>query len=270
MKLELWNQKYSLQWNSTYHLALVDYPNIQEWELEKIAAFMAYERLNQRIPQIVCHNPLVDNKIEQFAKGNRPNFPFTPSRKIVASTFDSVGNCVYSDFVSHTCTVETAQKILESGKLLSAVKAFNKTPAELVTNPRNAAGDPEDYFQYVMFGWSNTTSGYRLAMERLLGKMPTDFELEKGFIPGVSFHFKYDDIISLEGYVFDGYHAAKVKDSVGFEKLHSCIIPLHEKEKFESIIPENLTFKVYYIEYSQEDLKSWSDKVYHIVENLTY
>ena len=73
-----------------------------------------------------------------------------------------------SDYLSHTCTVETAKEILKSGKLLSATKAFGLTGKQLVNDKRNAAGDPADYFDYVMFGWSNTTSGYRLAMERLL------------------------------------------------------------------------------------------------------
>ena len=34
----------SLQWDGIYYLALIDYPNIQEWELEKIAKFIAYEK----------------------------------------------------------------------------------------------------------------------------------------------------------------------------------------------------------------------------------
>lgn len=39
MKLQIWNESYSLQWKGTYFLALSDYPNIQDWELEKIVAF---------------------------------------------------------------------------------------------------------------------------------------------------------------------------------------------------------------------------------------
>ena len=44
-----------------------------------------------------------------------------------------------------------------------------------------------------MLGWSNTSSGYRLAMERLLGRAPSEKELQDKFIPGVSFHFIYTD-----------------------------------------------------------------------------
>ena len=74
---------------------------------------------------------------------------------------------------------------------------------------RNAASDPIDYFDYVMLGWSNTSSGYRLAMERLLGRAPSEEELQEKFIPGVSFHFLYEELIQAPGYMFDGYHVAR-------------------------------------------------------------
>lgn len=47
MKLVIWQNEFSLQWNETYHFALEAYPAIQAWELEKIAAFCHYERMNQ-------------------------------------------------------------------------------------------------------------------------------------------------------------------------------------------------------------------------------
>ena len=48
MILKIYNGEYSLQWDGIYYLALIDYPNIQEWELEKIAKFIAYEKLHKR------------------------------------------------------------------------------------------------------------------------------------------------------------------------------------------------------------------------------
>ena len=36
MILKIYNGEYSLQWDRIYYLALIDYPNIQEWELEKL------------------------------------------------------------------------------------------------------------------------------------------------------------------------------------------------------------------------------------------
>ena len=56
MILKIYNGEYSLQWNGIYHLALINYPNIQEWELEKIAKFIAYEKLHKRQTSIECIN----------------------------------------------------------------------------------------------------------------------------------------------------------------------------------------------------------------------
>ncbi|WP_373713851.1 phosphate ABC transporter ATPase [Streptococcus sp.] len=270
MKLKIWNESYSLQWDGTYYLTLSDYPNIQDWELEKIVAFLAYEKLHGRDTQIDCEDKVMRDQLEILSRSllSLTAFPFTPSKKIVASTYDVNGNYVYSDFLSHTCTVQAAQEIFKSGQLMSAVRALNKTHQELLQDNRNAAGDPEDYFDYVMLGWSNTTSGYRLAMERLLGREPTEEELGKSFIPGVSFHFKYDDIINADGYVFDGYHPAKVKDSLHLEKLFTCIIPFSEKSHFETIIPPDISSKVYFLDYCQDGMVNWSRKVYQFVENL--
>ena len=117
-------------------------------------------------------------------------------------------------------------RLFSDWKLMSAVKVFGKSGAELVTDIRNAASDPADYFDYIMFGWSNTTSGYRLAMERLLGRAPSEEELQEKFIPGVSFHFLYEELIQASGYMFDGYHVAKVRDSLDLDAfLHLCVIP---------------------------------------------
>lgn len=268
MRLEIWDKNFSLQWGGTYFLALVDYPNIQDWEIEKIHAFIAYEKYNNRITQVVCKDEAVISQLKNCFQDRASAFPFFPTSKVVASTYDAQGNCVYSDFLSHTCTIDTAKDILKSGRLLSAVKAFHKTPTELVRNVRNVAGDPKDYFDYVMFAWSNTTSGYQLAMERLLGRMPTNSDLNEYFTPGVSFHFLYDDIVKLNGYVFDGYHAAKVKDSVDLDILFACIVPTSEKANFKTIIPSNLLLKTYYLDYQQEGLIEWSAKVYKFVETL--
>ena len=96
--------------------------------------------------------------------------PFIPTNKIVASTYDLHKRLVTSDYCSHTTTIDAAISIFKIGQILSAVKAFGRDAEELVLDSRNAASDPIDYFDYVMLGWSNTSSGYRLAMERLLGR----------------------------------------------------------------------------------------------------
>ncbi|MCB2838159.1 phosphate ABC transporter ATPase [Streptococcus dysgalactiae subsp. dysgalactiae] len=268
MKLVIWQNTYSLQWDGTYHFALESYPMIQDWELEKIAVFCHYERMNHRKPQIICKDQVIVTKINQYLKHDNRKPPFTPSHKKVASTYDVSGKAVYGDWLSHTCTVETAIAVFKSGKLLSAVKAFNRPAEELVKDSRNVAGDPEDYFNYVMLGWSNTTSGYRLAMERLIGHLPNDRELNELFIPDVSFHFSYEEVLAQEHYLFDGYHPAKVKNHLSLDALKACIIPLDQASLFEAIIPEVLKARCFYLPYHQEGLIEWTDTVYRFLVNL--
>jgi len=238
MILKIYNGEYSLQWDGIYHLALIDYPNIQEWELEKIAKFIAYEKLHKRQTSIECTDSCLKKEILDYICQHPFLPPFTPTDKRVASTYDLHKRLVTSDYCSHTTTIDAAISIFKTGQLLSAVKAFGRDAEELVLDSRNAASDPKDYFDYVMLGWSNTSSGYRLAMERLLGRAPSEKELQDKFIPGVSFHFIYTDLIKVPGYIFDGYHVAKVKDMLNLlSELYICIIPTHNKSRFENIIP---------------------------------
>ena len=44
MIVKVCNADYSLQWDGIYQFALENYPHIQEWELEKLAKFIAYEQ----------------------------------------------------------------------------------------------------------------------------------------------------------------------------------------------------------------------------------
>ena len=268
MILKIYNGEYSLQWDGIYHLALIDYPNIQEWELEKIAKFIAYEKLHKRQTSIECADSCLKKEILDYIFQHPFLPPFTPTDKRVASTYDLHKRLVTSNYCSHTCTVEVAQAIFQTGKLMSAVKVFGKSGAELVTDSRNAASDPADYFDYIMFGWSNTTSGYRLAMERLLGRVPSEEELQEKFIPGVSFHFLYEELIQAPGYMFDGYHVAKVRNSLDLDTfLHLCIIPSKDKACFEGLISSQLQDRVIYLDYEGEGLQDWNTKVNQVLHS---
>ncbi|MGT2847276.1 hypothetical protein [Streptococcus massiliensis] len=270
MILKICEQNYSLQWNGIYYFALTEYPHIKDWELDKIAKFIAYEKLNDRDTKIECDNTDILTKVNEYIANSDVNFPFTPLNRQEACIYNENGKCVTSDYLSHTCTLETAIKIFESGKLLSAVRAFERTDEQLVNDKRNAAGDPKDYFHYIMFNWSNTSSGYKLAMERLLERFPNEYDLNEGFVPSISFHFKYEDIIRNEKYVFDGYHAAKIRDELSLaDNLYACIIPTTSKKGFEEIIPENIKSRIYYLDYTQEGIIKWTEKVYQFVSGLS-
>ena len=82
----------------------------------------------------------------------------------------------------------------------------------------------------------------------------------------MSFHFIYTDLIKVTGYIFDGYHVAKIKDMLNlFSELYICIIPTHNKSQFENIIPSQLLDRVYYLDHDGEGLEEWVKKVYRIV-----
>ena len=266
MIVKVCNSDYSLQWDGIYQFALKNYPQIQEWELEKLAKFIAYEQDHRRQTIMECEDLELNIQIHDYLQEHSFFPPYRPSHHLVASTYDIQRKLVTSNYCSHTCTVEVARSIFQTGKLMSAVKVFGKSGAELVTDSRNAASDPADYFDYIMFGWSNTTSGYRLAMERLLGRAPSEEELQEKFIPGVSFHFLYEELIQAPGYMFDGYHVAKIKDMLNlFSELYICIIPTHNKSQFENIIPTKIQDRVHYLDYAGEDLEEWTKKVYQVV-----
>ena len=71
MKLKICKNDFSLQWNGTYYFALVDYPEINSWELEKIAKFVAYEKMYNRKTQIECENPVLQSLICQYLDNSK-------------------------------------------------------------------------------------------------------------------------------------------------------------------------------------------------------
>ena len=54
MIVKVCNADYSLQWDGIYQFALENYPQIQEWELEKLAKFIAYEQDHHRQTIVEC------------------------------------------------------------------------------------------------------------------------------------------------------------------------------------------------------------------------
>lgn len=268
MKVEITNSEVTIQWNGVYYFALSDYPNISPWELKKLITFIDYEKRHGRKTEITCKNANILTAVNAVIANPETVENATPPTKITECTYCNQHGCL-TDFVCHTADIEAAKRILKYGKLLSAVKAFNKSGADLVKDSRNAASDPPDYFEYIMFTWGNCTAGYRLVMERHLGRNPTDDELENKLIPGIRFYFKYSKIIKHIGYVFDGYHPAKIKDALTLSDcLYACIIPHEYKDEFEQLIPLNLTNKIHYISHEGLGLRDWSNKVYEYICTL--
>lgn len=60
-----------------------------------------------------------------------------------------------TEFVCHTTSLESAISIFGCGSLSLPVKARGMSAQELSKETRNAANDPEYYFEYIMFVWGN-------------------------------------------------------------------------------------------------------------------
>ena len=269
MKINIAQHEFPYIWDGVYYVALSDYPRISPWELKKLLSFMDYERRHGRDEiEIVCEDANV-----LVAVNNATVHPETventmPPSKITECTACKQRGCL-TEFVCHTATIENSKKILSGGKLLSAVKAFGKTADELVTDKRNAAGDPADYFDYIMFAWGNCQAGDRLVMERMLDRLPSEDDVGKDFAPGARFYFRYDDIIRHPGNVFDGHHPAKVKDEIVLvDYMYACIVPEQHRNDFEKLIQPEIAGRVYYLPQNGLDIWDWTEKVYEFVERL--
>ena len=256
----------TIVWDQIYYFGLSDYPTISDWELKKLILFIAHEKAQGRETTIRCDCEAL-NKAVTHALENPTQFLSAPKpKKITACTACRQKGCL-TDFVCHTASIEDAKAILQCGKLLSAVKARGKTGIALAQEPRNAAKDPPDFFDYIFFSWGNCIAGDRLVMERLLGnKSPTEYDLSDGFKPGVRFYFTYESLASHEAFLDDGYTPAKVKhELVLAEHLFCCIVPEEHKAAFASGVSPALAGKVFYIKNDCEDIWGWSEKVYDFV-----
>lgn len=255
-------------WDGVLYKKLSNYPEISEWEIQTVYDFMKYEEDNGRDSDIEA-----DPAILKTIKDYKPTYEAgvrvaTPEKITECIACPKYKGCM-TDFVCHTASIEDAKSILESGKLLSAVRARKKSAQELKSESRNAANDPEDYFDYVMFAWGNCQAGDRLVMERKLGRFPEERDLSEDFTPGVRFFFKYDKLAEHPDRVFEGVLPFKIKHEVILKDwVHAIIIPENYKNELESHIPSDLQDKVYYAQNDCKDIWEWSEKVYEFARQI--
>ena len=272
MIINIANHNSSIVWEGVYYFTLSNYPNISDWELRNLILFFEYEKNHNRKTEIICSDKEILQRVNQAIANTSP-FLMTPKPTLI--TVPACTNCVRrgctTDYLCHTTEIENAKSIFKCGKLLSAVKARNKTGEELAKEPRNGAKDTPDYFDYIMFMWGNCFGGDSLVMERMLKRDPNEYDLSVGLNPGVRFYFKYEDIVNHIDYANDGHHPAKIKNELSlFDYLHCCIIPAANKASFENIIPSDLTDRVFYIENNCKDVWEWSEKVYDFISKHLY
>lgn len=269
MLIKVGNFEYTEVWDSVLYKKLSHYPNITDWEVRNIIEFIDYEKSNGRECKIECDDECVLNLIHQKLKDKDKYYDIPRPKLITECTACPHRKGCVTAFVCHTTSPENAVKIFQSGKLLSARLARGIPIEQLVNEKRNAANDPADYFDYVMFAWGNCQAGDRLVMERKLGRFPNETDLSANFTPGIRFFFRYDDLIKHPNRVFDGVLPLKIKDEVNlFEWAYAIVIPTELRLDIEHTIPSNLTSKVLYIENDCKDIWEWAEKVYTAIENF--
>jgi len=240
--------------NGVYYFNLPEYPEILTDSLRLIVAFIIYEKSNGRHTEIVCEDRQMLTIIE--------NAVVNP---------EAIGKIFLSkitEFVYHATGLSGACGILSSGKLLSAVKVYNKTGDELAYEKRNCPwNDPADYFEYIMFcNGDDMTGDYVVLSENF----PNKEDLDKGnFNAGVRFYIRADNITEHIGHVFDGYHPIKIKDEIILsEYLFACIVPEQYRTKLDNLVLPELASKVHYLSQKGMSLSEWNDKVYDFVKQL--
>lgn len=285
---------YSISWKvgsevtlRHYQCALGDYPEPSDWELQHFNEFLLYEINHDRRIGLWCHNvqteKSIKNSIEQFFRYEGTGLSEFVNSKLAAQ-YERARNippelthcqacqeqkCI-TDLVCHVTSVADAEKILKSGVILSACRARNKSGQELAREKRNAAVDPPDYFEYVMFTFGNCNAGDNLVMERNLERFPTQQELTEEFHPGVRFYFRYLDMINHPGFCSDGYHYCKIKDILELGPyLVVTIVPETSRDFLSKATPPDLKERLSSIDdASYSDLWSWSHRSYEVARQF--
>ena len=217
-------------WDGVFYKKLSQYPKMTAWEIQTVLDFIRYEQENGRDCKIEADKEIIE-AIHQYRptydRGVRVHVP----PKIEECTACPKYRGCMTDYVCHTSPVENAIKILACGSLLSPVLARKKSAAELRKEGRNAANDPEDYFDYIMFAWGNCQAGDRLVMERKLGRFPDEKDLDAGFEPGVRFFFRYDKLIHHPNAVFEGVLPLKIRNELVLKDwLDAVVVPEADRQ----------------------------------------
>lgn len=268
MIINIGNHEFTEVWDGVLYKKLSGYPNISEWELRNIIEFAEYEKNYSRNCVIECEDPKILHLVQEAISQKEKYMRIPKPEKITECTACPKRRGCMTDLVCHTTSIENAISILKCGSLLSALNVRKVPVEQLMAEDRNAAGDPADYFEYIMFAWGNCQAGDRLVMERKLKRFPTDEDLSINFTPGIRFYFRYDDLIKHPACIYDGVLPMKVKDEVILKDwIYKIVVPLEEKEELQIYIPDMLKEKVLYVENDCSDIWDWSEKVYSLVRS---
>lgn len=257
-------------WDGVFYKKLSRFHDITDWEIQTVLDFIEYEKANSRNCEIEAEKDIIE-AINCYKSIYQSGVRVAPPDKIEECTACPKYKGCMTDYVCHTTSVENAVKILDCGSLLSPVSARRMSAEELRGESRNAANDPADYFEYIMFAWGNCQAGDRLVMERKLGRFPDENDLSVGFTPGVRFYFRYDKLIRHPDSVFEGVLPLKIKNEVILKDWVSAIIvPTTCYQELAAHIPEELKSRVHFVTNDCKDIWEWSEKVYEYVKRKEF
>jgi len=265
VKIQIGDFDFTEVWDGVLYQKLSRYPAVTDWEIRKLLEFVAYEKAHGRECPIICDDENLLAEIRQKMQEAGKYLSASRPACITECTACRHGGCL-TDWVCHTTSPENARQILASGWLLSAVRARGLPAETLMQEKRNAAGDPADYFHYVMLAWGNCQAGDRLVMERRLGRFPEKRDLSSGFTPGVRFYFRYEELAKHPGTTFDGVLPMKIRDGIELAEWVSWIvIPQELQAELEAFVPPALKQRVLFVPHQGEDIWEWTEKVYEAV-----
>lgn len=282
---------FSLSWKAGekpsirhYSCGLGEYPIPSEWELQHFNEYILYELYYNRKVALWFENDKTEQKVlssilnffknetkelEEIIKSKlstQKNRVKNIPTKLTHCTACVENGCM-TEYVCHITSVEDAINIIKEGKIYSSQKLKNIDKEELAAREDNVAGDPPDYFDYVMFSFGNCQAGDRLVTERRLGRFPKKEDLHEKFIPGVRFYFKYKDLIEHPNYISDGYHYVKIKDSID---ILPNLVAIATSKKFKDIFMKNTPSKMHkyfvFLDHSKHDIWTWSHNIYEKVK----
>lgn len=269
-----------------YSCALGSYPIPSQWELQHFNEYILYELYHDRKVALWFKDETTKQKviasILDFFQTKNSKLEEVIQTKLAAQKSrakkipDKLTHCTAciengcrTDYVCHTTSVESALDIIKTGEIYSACKARNANPETLARDRGNVAGDPPDYFEYVMFSFGNCQAGDRLVTERRLGRFPEEEDLHENFRPGVRFYFKYDDLIEHPDFISDGYHYVKIKDSIALEPdLVALAASKEVKSTLLATAPSKMQELFIFLDHSQHDIWTWSHNVYEEIKEL--
>jgi hypothetical protein len=268
-----------------YRCTFGDYPHSTDWELQHLNEFFLYEIAFGRNIALWCGDEQVKGQIINsieifFSRGDETLSEFAKKKlesqskraNWVPEKLTHCKSCIEKGcntrLVCHVTSATDAEIILREGEILSATKACEKTGVELALEARNAAGDPPDYFDYVMFTFGNCTAGDRLVMERVLSRVPSPEELDEKFKPGVRFYFRHKDLIRHPRFCSDGYHYCKIRDSIDLDdRVIAIIAPGSAWDILRKEVSPKVKERLLFVdETGYTDILSWSHKAYKLAE----